>query len=271
MTLAPWQEQALAYLGCAVRRPDVATLNRLIAAYVRRVPWESAFRIAKRARTTTLADAPRWPEEFWADASERGGGGTCFESNYAFFDLLQALGYEGYLTINDMGDTCGCHTAIVLRFADHWRLVDVGIPLHCSIRFALDKISRAAGPFHTYFIRPDGADSYQIERTRHPQRNIFTLRNQPVEDAVYRAALTNDYGPNGLFLNRVVINKLIDEQIYRFSSTAEKLCVEQFDRQGNKVELPLTEHALAAELGQIFGMDEDILAEALAAVAPQTT
>lgn len=265
MKLAPRHEQALDHLGCVVRRPDVTTLNRLIAAYIRRVPWESAFRIAKRARTTDTADCPRWPEEFWADASERGGGGTCFESNYAFFDLLQALGYEGYLTINDMGETCGCHTAIVLRFADHWRLVDVGIPLHRSIRFALDGLSRAPGPFHTYFIRPDGADSYQIERSRHPQRNIFTLRNRPVDDATYRAALTNDYGPTGLFLNRVLINKVIDEQIYRFNSGAEVYCVEQFDQQGNKRVRMVDEHAPAAELGDIFGMDAAIIAQALAA------
>ena len=106
----------LSYLGVPAAPPTLDLIDTIVTAYTRTVPWESAFRIAKRARTPDTADCPRWPDEFWTDALTRGGGGTCFESNYALFSLLRALGYEGYLTINNMGETVGCHAAIVLRW-----------------------------------------------------------------------------------------------------------------------------------------------------------
>src|SRR5688572_9127270 len=123
-------QQVLGYLKVSPAAPDLALLDALVGAYIRTVPWESAFRIVKRARTINTEDCPRWPEEFWADAMERGGGGTCFESNYAFFGLLGALGYEGYLTVNDVGDHPACHTAIVVPLEGEKWLVDVGWPVH---------------------------------------------------------------------------------------------------------------------------------------------
>jgi len=75
----------LAYLKCPPGSPAIRPLNRLIRAYIRSVPWESVFRIAKSASTPDVAQRPRWPDEFWHDAIQSGGGGTCFETNYAFF------------------------------------------------------------------------------------------------------------------------------------------------------------------------------------------
>ncbi len=124
-----WAMTVLAHLGVDAGRPTLALVDALVEAYTRTVPWESAFRIVKRARTQNTRDCPRWPEEFWQDAIERGGGGTCFESNYAFFALLRAIGYEGYLTINNMATKVGCHTAIVLKLEGKPWLVDVGLPL----------------------------------------------------------------------------------------------------------------------------------------------
>ena len=91
-------DRILRFLQIRQQPTTLAFLDELVTAYTRRVPWESAFRIAKRATTPVTADCPRWPAEFWKDAQERGGGGTCFESNYAFFWLLQRLGFDGYLT-----------------------------------------------------------------------------------------------------------------------------------------------------------------------------
>ena len=52
---------------------NITQLEALLAAYYRRVPWESVFRIVRRAENPT----PRWPDLFWRDAMTRGGGGTC--------------------------------------------------------------------------------------------------------------------------------------------------------------------------------------------------
>lgn len=214
-------QQVLAHLNVAPAAPALTLLNELISAYIRTVPWESAFRIAKRAQTMATADCPRWPLEFWQDNMERGGGGTCFESNYAFYSLLLALGYEGYLTINNMGDKIGCHTAIVLKLEGQKWLADVGIPLYAPLLINPDEPTTCATPFLNFAVQPDGRHRYQIERWPHPSRNVFTLVDEPVPDATYRAATTADYDSNGLFLDKIVINKIINEQPWRFNSTEQ--------------------------------------------------
>ena len=110
--------EVLAFLGVSGgRKPDLALLDELVAAYSRHVPWESASRIEKKADVLELGARAsghaiaRWPAEFWQSALERGTGGTCFESNYAFFALLVELGFAGYLTVNNMHPTTGCAIA----------------------------------------------------------------------------------------------------------------------------------------------------------------
>lgn len=256
------RDYVLAYLRVPAARATLRLLNGLISAYVQKVPWESVFRIAKRQRTTQLSERPRWPEEFWRDAIQHGGGGTCFESNYAFLALLRSLGYEGYLTINNMGSTVGCHTAIVLLLDGQKRLVDVGIPIHTSLRIRADQITRTASYFHTYMVRPRQPGCYEIERNHHPKRNIYTLIDQPVSDQAYRAALTQDYGDHGLFLDRLIINKVIDGKIWRFSSSDRPLQLETFDPHG-KTEVLLPESLLARRLAGYFGMERTVIEAAL--------
>lgn len=214
-------EHVLAHLQVTPAAPSLSLLEALIAAYIRTVPWESAFRIAKRARTEQTADCPRWPLEFWQDNMALGGGGTCFESNYAFYSLLLALGYEGYLTINNMGDSIGCHTAIVLHLEGQKWLADVGIPLYAPLLINSDEPTTRATPFLNFAVVPDGNHRYQIERWPHPARNVFTLIDEPVPNTNYRAATTADYSTTGLFLDKVIINKIINEQPWRFNSAEQ--------------------------------------------------
>ena len=93
--------------------PNLDTLRQLLARYTRTAPWESASRIARRARHEKAEDCALLGADFWESHIESGAGGTCYESNYAFFGLLRFMGFEGYLTINDMGSAIGCHSAIM--------------------------------------------------------------------------------------------------------------------------------------------------------------
>ncbi|MCB0184055.1 MAG: arylamine N-acetyltransferase [Caldilineaceae bacterium] len=245
--------------------PSLPALEQLLTAYVRRVPWESVFRIAKRQRVPVLAERPRWPEEFWADALERGGGGTCFESNYAFLSLLRGLGYTGYLTVNNMGASIGCHTAIVVPLANQQRLVDVGIPLHTTLLLRPDAVTQAPSQFHTYIARPEGDNTYQIERTHHPKRYIYTLIDQPVPDAIYRAAMIQDYDEAGFFLDRLIITLVIDDKVWRFNGSEQPLRLEAFEREG-KIEVLLPDLLLARRLATHFHMDRLTIQQALDAL-----
>jgi arylamine N-acetyltransferase len=262
----------LSFLDVANNRPaDLPLLDSLVGAYTRSVPWESAFRIAKKARVMDdpdlgeLVDSVRWPAEFWNDAINRGGGGTCFESNYAFFTLLKALGYKGYLTINNMGDSIGCHTAIVLNINGCRWIADVGLPLYVPLLLDPAQETERDSLFHHYTVRPGGGGTYQIDRDRHPKSNCFTLVDLPVDDKVYRSATIKDYGPNGHFLDRVIVNMVIDDQVWRFNSDELPLHLECFhnDRRTN---YPLKQNNPQVAIAERFGLDQEVVQIALSAV-----
>ncbi len=254
--------EILKFLECPSSKPGVRHLNCLINAYVRKVPWESVSRIAKRASTSDSSQCPRWPDEFWQDAFNAGGGGTCFESNYAFFQLLQELGYHGYLTVNDMGEQWACHAAIIIHLDGRKVLVDVAIPILVTLPIDPARITRRTTWLHTYTVRPDGLNRYQIMRSRHPKPNIYTLRDTPVRDADYRQIIEQDYGAKGLFLDRVIIVKVIGDRLWRFSSVDAPYRLESFGKEG-KQEIPLSPDEISSVLAERFQMDQDKIQTAL--------
>ncbi len=269
MILSPDLTQTvLARLGVAAGPPTLARLEALVNAYVRTVPWETAFRMVKWAETAVTNDCPRWPDEFWRDNMERGGGGTCFESNYAFFSLLRALGYEGYLTINNMGETIGCHTAIVLQVAGAKWLVDAGYPLYAPLPLHPNAITHRATAFMQYMVRSDGAGVYQIEQHPHPNRNAFTLIDRPVADAAYRAATTADYGPGGFFLDRLVINKVVDDTLWRFNSGETPWRLNRF-AAGVREDVKM-EGDVGTAVARHFGLDEGVVQAAFKQLATRS-
>lgn len=257
---------------------DLDTLRALVQGYVHRIPWESTTRIVRRSETPQLADRPRWPAEFWQLAMSQGTGGTCFESNYAFWKLLESIGFQGYLTINDMGETHACHSAIVidLRVDDgangtHQRyLVDVGLPLYTPIPLDPAQTTSAESEYQRYSIQSLDADSgtgpyrYQVERAPHPRPTAYTLIDTPVHEDTYLPAVTADYDQNGLFLDTVVIAKLVDGIMSRFS-THEKPYVLEFFVDGERTTRPLPSdlRAAAQVIGAHFGMPSDVVEKSL--------
>ena len=262
MTLAPeLTSRILSYLGCVREEPSVRYLNRLIRAYIRRVPWESVSRIIKRQTTSETELCPRWPEEFWQDALEYGTGGTCFENNLAFFTVLNELGFDGYLTINDM-ETPACHTASIVTLHGQKYLADPTIPIHCALPLYRHQITRRANEFHHYTIRPESNDRYAIERSHHPKRRMFTLVDVPVPLEDYRHAVQKDYEETGYFLDRVVIVKVVEGRLWCFSSADTPFQLEGFDKT-SKQAVVLETDTLANSLSENFGIDKDKIALAL--------
>lgn len=255
-------QAVLARWGLPASSPTLSFLEALVNAYIRQVPWETASRIVKRARTVETAVCPRWPSEFWQDNLERGSGGTCFESNYAFFSLLRGLGYDGYLTINNMGDSIGCHTAIILLLDGQKWLVDAGFPLYAPLPVNPHAITHRATRFMQYTVRPDGPGIYQVEQQPHPNLNAFTLIDRPVDDAAYRAAATADYGPDGLFLDRIVINKVVADVTWRFNTGERPYRLNRFVA-GVRTDVALN-GAVATAVARHFGLDEAMVRAAFA-------
>lgn len=242
--------------------PTLETLRLLVARYTRIVPWESASRIVRRASHADSHDCFLTGEAFWESHFATGSGGTCYESNYAFWGLLLRLGYAGYLTINDMGEHVGCHSAIVVRLAGQKWLVDVGFPLYTCIPIKPGQETRAECPIMNYRLVPQGGDRYLLQRENLPRVHSFTLRDEPVADNEYRAIGIHDYRHDGgQFLNEVVIHKVVAEQLWRFHSDVRPLCLQQFVA-GERRDQAMGDDA-AAELAAKFGIARDTLAEAL--------
>jgi arylamine N-acetyltransferase len=260
LSLSPSQvSDILEYLGVPSKAPTLRYLNSLISAYTRRVPWESVSRIVRRRTTRSTAACPRWPEEFWRQALAYGFGGTCFESSLAFYSLVTALGYQGYLTVNDMGETHACHAAVVALFDDRKYLVDVTIPVHRAVRIDPQRVTQGHTPFHNYTIRPDGEHTYQVERSHHPQKNAFTLVDVPVSLTAYQAIVERDYTEHGYFLDRVVIVKVVDGRVWRFNSSEQPYRLESFNRKDKQAYF-LSTDTLAWALAEHFRLpDEQIL------------
>lgn len=250
------------YLECPIKAPSLRYLNRLIHAYIRRVPWESVSRIVKRHVTLETKNCPRWPEEFWQEAMQLGFGGTCYESSLAFYSLLVALGYEGYLTVNDMGDSRGCHAAIVLLLNEHKYLVDITIPLHVAVRIDPQKVVRRNTAFYNYAIRPVQENKFEVERSHHPHRNAFTLIDIPVSLQDYKEIVKNDYKETGFFLSSVVMAKVTGDRTSRFFSNHKPYKLESFSRAGKK-EAFIEPETLPHTLAELFQMPENKISAAL--------
>lgn len=255
-------KDSLDYLGCPSNAPTLQYLNRLIYLYIRKVPWESVSRIVKRHTTLEAKDCPRWPEEFWTEAIGFGFGGTCFESSLAFYSLLKVLGYQGYLTVNDMGNSRGCHAAIVILIDGEKYLVDVTIPLHSAIRLDPNRITRRRTSFHDYTIRPIQGNMFAVERSHHPKKDVFTLIDVPVNLRDYQTILENDYTETGLFLTSVVIVKVIDRKTWRFFSDHQPYKLESFNRAGKR-EIFVGPDILPHLLAGLFQMPEEKILAAL--------
>ncbi len=260
-------QKILELLALESRAPSVAYLNEIIFAYTRTLPWESATRNVCRMATADVAQCPRWPDEFWSLALAQGTAGTCFETNLALFEFLQVLGFEGYLTINNMQAKIGCHTAIVVLLDDRKWLFDAGYPLELVLPIDPERPTETRGKFLDYQVTPNGDGSFEITRSRHPKPYIFTLFDTPISIDAYKRATKDDYRPEGNFNNSVVINKIVDERMVRFSTSPEGVLFESFTADPNggvaTRELLDADGPLASQLAAMFGMPEPILAEAL--------
>ena len=250
------------YLGLPRRAPTLRYLNRLIHAYIRTVPWESVSRIIKRHITPETKNCPRLPEEFWNDAMKYGYGGTCFESSLAFYSLLTALGYEGYLTVNDMGETRGCHAAVVIIIHGQKYMVDNTIPVHAAARIDPQNIVRRRTALFDYKLRPISENKYEVERSHRPSKNLFTLIDIPVNLPEYRTIMENDYLETGYFLKSVVMVKVVDEKAQRFFSDQLPYKLESFDRAG-RMEKFIEPENLPQAMAKIFQMSEEGISAAL--------
>ncbi len=269
MTLEPLtaaqRDAVLAWLGVPSPDRSRAWLDALLAAYARRVPWESASRIVRRARHADPDACVSLPPVFWEAAMRQGLGGTCFESNAALAALLGAAGIPAALTINDMPPTVACHTALLVEADGERLVVDAGFPLYAAVPLPRrDETREVHSPWGTFSATAAGAGRYRIGQRPHPRPVAFELVDRPVAPDDYLTATRADYCPDGLFLDRVVIKKVVEGTMWRFASGEGPRVLERFE-DGQRVLRPLPSDlaVAAAALGAHFGIDVHTVRHAL--------
>lgn len=264
-------EHVLKWLGLPAPAPLTrAWLDALLVAYTTRVPWESASRIVRRAATAEDAACVAAPGAFWHEARTRGTGGTCFESNAALAALLEALGVPVIRTINDRPPTPASHTALLVDAEGDRLVVDAGFPLYAALPLPRAGETRTVqtrwGQFSAAPM-PGGDARFLITQHPHPRPVAFELVARPVSVEAYAAATCADYGAGGLFLDRVVVKKLVGGEMWRFADLDRPWRLERF-RDGGRTEHPLPERleAAADAIARHFGIDAAIIGQALSLV-----
>lgn len=234
-------------------------LDALLAAWGQRVPWESASRIVRRARHRRRRACVNGPAAFWQAAMTHGLGGTCFETNAALAALLEAAGIPSVFTLNDRPPHVACHTALIVEAEGERLVVDAGFPLYAAVPLPVaGEIREARTPWGTFSAaRVRGTtDRYEIGQHPHPRPLAFELVDRVVARHRYDAATCADYGRGGLFLDRVIIKKIVGGRIWRFASGDVPCALECF-RDGIRETQPLPDDAdaLAVVLASHFALD----------------
>ncbi|MBT5774977.1 MAG: alpha/beta hydrolase fold domain-containing protein, partial [Dehalococcoidia bacterium] len=163
----------LEFLEVQRAAPSRQFLARLQRAYKVRVPWETASRVVRASEVRELEERPRRPPEFWALAMEQGSGGTCFESNYAFWALLRGLGFEVALHVNDMpqDQLIACHSSLVVAVDGERYLADVGMGMQLvalAPAWEIGAVAARARGLEAAASVPAGPEMARVEERRVP-------------------------------------------------------------------------------------------------------
>lgn len=251
----------LQHLRIKENKPGLAYLQELITAYCTIVPWESVSRIVKKATCKDPEDCLRSENEFWTQSFKYGTGGTCYESNWAFYKLLMSLGFDCYLTINKIVDKSSVHTAIVVTINRSKYIVDIGYPLYAPIPLVEYSTSYADHHLIKYRSTYIGPNEYLIENFPHPKPYLYHLTDIPVSERDYLNISIADYCETGLFLDRIIIRKIIDNTPTRFDSEDLPYNIHQL-LNGTKTKNDLRDEDLIDTLSDHFALNIDIIRKA---------
>ncbi len=189
-----------------------------MTAYCSTVPWESVSKIVKKASSDETKNCLRLENEFWTSAFQYGTGGTCYESNWAFFCLLQDLGFNGYLTINRVVDKTSVHSAIVIMISGKKYVVDIGYPTYAPIPVIENTATVSDSSPVRYHSTPASSNEYIIENFPHTKPYLYHLTDIPVSPGEYLELARKDYDEGGLFSDRIIMRKMINKVPTRFDS-----------------------------------------------------
>ncbi|HEX8331071.1 MAG TPA: arylamine N-acetyltransferase [Segetibacter sp.] len=254
-------ENILQHLKVKRSPPTLEYLQELMTAYCTNVPWESVSKIIKKKLCDEDINCLRLENEFWTSAFEYGTGGTCYESNWAFFCFLQNLGFDGYLTINKIIDKSGVHSAIVIIISNKKYIIDIGYPTYAPIPVIEEAVTVSHNLPVQYRCTPTSSKEYIIENYPHPKPYLYHFTDIPVNTTDYLKTASRDYGEDGLFSDRIIVRKIINKVPTRFDSEDIPYNIHIL-KNGEKLKTFIKEEDLIRRLSDHFKMDRKIISQA---------
>ena len=240
-------------------------LKELMTAYCSTVPWENVSKIVRKKLCDKTKNCLRLENEFWMSALKYGTGGTCYESNWAFFCFLKELGFDGYLTINNIIDKSSVHSAIIIRIGDKKYIVDIGYPTYAPIPLFEKAVTDADSFPIKYRCTPTSSKEYLIENFPHPRPYLYHLTDIPVNPTDYLELANRDYGEGGLFSDRIIIRKVINNLPTRFDSEDFPYNIHTL-HNGEKQRTFIKDQDLVKRLSEHFTIDREFISQAFTIV-----
>lgn len=257
-------QNVLHHLNIEPEAPSVELLDRLVRAWSERIPWESASRIARHRDGGTPADYAWLPETFFDNAVNCGTGGTCFESNLAFRSLLEYLAFTVTLHFCDMEDEIeDPHCTTIVHLDGEKYLADVGFPVPAALLLLPTNSTTAQTAVYEFRATPVEENRWEITRISGDYESIaFWVKGEPIPLDKFHTRLLHDHERDGLFLHEVIIQKIIDGEMIRYSDGKGLIrrnvgVVKEFELSAAQ------KNNMEATLSTIFAMDQDIIRRAL--------
>jgi hypothetical protein len=248
-------EEILEALDLSRAQPGSGFLEALFVRFNDRVPFENASKIVRDADVADAAEKPRTPEVFWADHLERGAGGTCFARVAAFDAVLTGLGFRTRRTLGRVRNP-NDHAALFVETPSGETIADVGFPLPALFPAAPGLVETALAG-----LRIEAAtDGFQVTYEGGVPEGPRTIHieSATVSPERYLELWRRTFRKGAPFLQEVSLRRDLGNRVLSFARGEARV-----DDRHSRLRVPLPAPRAAA-LASLFGLEEELLARALA-------
>ena len=259
------QERFLACLGLEPELPSLPALNRLIQAFLCRVPFEN---ISKLLRLKEVGPTLPTVDEYLDGIERHHFGGTCYTNNPNLCLLLLSLGYEARLCGADMTNP-DAHVCVMVTLEGHDYLLDAGYAAPFAFPIQLD--TRKA------MVIPAGGDEYVLwprdsegrSRLDHMRDGVrihgYLAKPEPKQLDIFTPAIQRSFMPDAEFRNSLLMTRTCGGRSVKL--TGDRLVL--FEGAQFEVTEFKNREEVSEAIETHFGITPDIARQALACLPPR--
>lgn len=253
-------EHLLDLLGVFERVPDGNTLNKVVAAFVTRVPFENISKLyyKKRYGLRGLPELERYVEGI----ERYHFGGTCYSNNYCLHRLLKHLGFDVMLCGADMNNP-DVHLVNMVTLDGREYLIDSGY----AAPF-LEPIPRDSEEEHVivlgnsrYVLHPKDAEGRsRLELYRDGAlTHAYTAKpiHRPIE--YFSTVIADSFLDSSTFMNALLLARFWKGR----AVILHNLTVIEAEGETQRVRKVECKGDLPAEIEKLFSIPRDIVAETI--------